>query len=150
MLMNFTKSFCIAPSKQQCVNITSVKTRKFSNITLSQFYNKKQRVLQKCLAVRARKETPLMDKENAIINFNISFEPFYRVILQYSNWTDDKDTAHLVKNAVPQLHFNEALRITKQARSTGKSIVMTSLKEEADKYASNLRSKGLDAYLEEA
>lgn len=87
-------------------------------------------------------------KQNKIQNVNISFEEFYRVMLHYSAWSDDKETARKVIQAVSILRMNEAIRIVDSARRYGRSIVTTVPKEEAELYTDNLVRIGLKATLE--
>lgn len=89
-------------------------------------------------------------ERNVIININISFEPFYRVILYYSNWDDDKTTALKITNAVSIVDFNAATKIVQNAKSHGKAIVVTVIKDDAVLYMNNLKNKGLDVSIDEA
>ena len=99
----------------------------------------------------ARLETPVASKPNTIMNLNIRFDSFYRVVLIYSNWTDDKATARLVLRAIPSLKtVNTTLHIVRSARSHGKAIVVTAIKDEAKQHVRALARYGLDADLEEA
>lgn len=83
---------------------------------------------------------------------DIKFEPFYRVILLYSEWNSDMDktVAQKVKSAVPIIDAASAKKVVKQCRLQGKSIVTTVVKDEAILHASNLRNKGLKCMLDEA
>ena len=81
-------------------------------------------------------------------NVSISFEDFYRVMLHYTNWTDDDPIAQKVKRAVPQMTMNEALRIVDAARRYGTSIVVTATLEEATACKEKLTRSQLKATME--
>lgn len=83
-------------------------------------------------------------------NVNILFEEFYRVILHYSGWSDDKETARKVIQAIAGMKMNEAVRIADSARRFGMAIVATVPKEEATVYTDNLLRIGLKASMEVA
>jgi len=87
---------------------------------------------------------------STIFNLNIAFEPFYRVILIYTNWTDDKDVALRVTQAVPIVKFKVALQIVRNASSYGSAIIATVTKDDALAYVKSLTFKGLEAVVEEA
>lgn len=86
------------------------------------------------------------------IDIKVSFESFYRVVLVYNGWTDDKDkdVALKVKNAVSILSFGEALARVRTARKEDMAILVTVPKEDAILYMGNLFKKGLEAQLDEA
>lgn len=92
----------------------------------------------------------LLPSSSTIFNLNISFEPFYRVILVYSNWTDDKDVALRVSQAVPIVKFKNALQIVRNAKSYGNAIIVTVTKYDAISYVKSLELKGLEGIMEEA
>ena len=81
---------------------------------------------------------------------NITFEPFYRVVLIYSEWENDKSVAQKVKISVPIISGADALSVTKRAKQEGRAIVVTVIKEDALTYMNNLRRKGLITEIDEA
>jgi ATP-dependent Clp protease adapter protein ClpS len=91
--------------------------------------------------------SPLMEPK---LNLTFTYEPFYRVVLIYSNWTYDKEVAQKVHNAVPVIGFNDALRVVRNAEKDGRAIVITCIKDDANQYVSNLKKKGLDVTIVEA
>lgn len=95
---------------------------------------------------------PMLEKtvSSEVIIPSFSFEPFYRVILQYSEWESDKPIARKVAQAVPIISGVQAMRITRKCRQTGNAIVVTVKKDDAVLYASNLRNKGLRVIMDEA
>jgi len=89
-------------------------------------------------------------ERNVVGNFKFAYEPYYRVILIYSNWVDDKDVAQKVHHSINVLGYNEALRVVRNAHTEGKAIVVTVIKDDAVLYMSNMKNKGLDVVLDEA
>lgn len=85
-----------------------------------------------------------------VIMPNFSFAPIYRVILRYSNWTDDKEVAKTVKQAVPVISYSSAKQTVANAKAYGHGIVITAPREDASQYMKNLLSKGLDVDMIEA
>ena len=81
-------------------------------------------------------------------SMSISFEDFYRVMLHYTQWTDDDPVAQKVKRAVPQMTMNEALRIVDSARRYGTSIVLTASLEDATICHDKLNRSQLKATIE--
>lgn len=79
-----------------------------------------------------------------------SFAPIYRVILRYNNWTDDKEVAKLVKQAVPVITYGSAKQVVANSKAYGHGIVVTAVQEDAVQYMNNLLVKGLDADMIEA
>jgi len=86
------------------------------------------------------------------IDIKVSFEPFYRVILLYNGWPDDKDkdVAVKVKTAINMLSFGEALTRVRTARNDETAILVTVPKDDAILYLGNILKKGLEAQLDEA
>lgn len=78
----------------------------------------------------------------------IRFEPFYRVILHYSQWTEGKQIARLVRIAVPVISMNDSIRVVEMAELHETSIVVTVEKEDAEAYVQRLLVAGLIASLE--
>lgn len=101
--------------------------------------------------IMAATEAPIRDtnKEHVFMP-KFSFEPFYRVVLFYSNWEDDRDIAKTVKQCVPIISYSAAKQTVANAKAYGNSIVITALHEDAVKYCRNLLSKGLNVDLMEA
>ncbi len=119
-------------------------------IPLSQ-YQKKKHTYRTSSSAFAAIDTPVSSRPNTILNLNISFESFYRVILVYNNWTNDKEIARVLKKTVPLVGtVNNAIHIVTSARSYGKAIVVTVIKKEAEQYVRDLRKQKLEAELEEA
>ena len=81
---------------------------------------------------------------------NISFEPLYRIILVYTNWSDDKLIAEKVKSGVPIISYKEAIRAVKYAKVHGKAILCVVLKDKAILYSKKLNLHGISVILEEA
>lgn len=81
-------------------------------------------------------------------SMSISFEDFYRVVLHYTQWTEDDPIAQKVKRAVPQMTMNEALRIVDSARRYGVSIVVTAPLEDATQCKESLTRLQLKASVE--
>lgn len=108
--------------------------------------NRRSNVISK---VGSRDGGALLER-NVIININISFEPFYRVILYYSNWDDDKATALKITNAISIIDFNAAMKVVQNAKGYGKAIVVTVIKDDAVLYMNNLKNKGLEVSIDEA
>ena len=87
-------------------------------------------------------------RTNGKNDINVSFEEFYRVILHYSQWVDDKPIAQKVVLAVPHLTTNEAIRIVECAHSYGSAIVVTLPLDEATICKDSLVRVGLKATME--
>jgi hypothetical protein len=83
-------------------------------------------------------------------SLRISFEPFYRVVLLYTQWEDDKKAASRLVTAVSLIKIAEGVHITRSARKYGMSIVVTVLQAEAELYLRKMRANGLDGYTEMA
>jgi hypothetical protein len=81
---------------------------------------------------------------------NVSFEPFYRVILHYSSWADSNKTAKIVAKAVPIVSFSHALHVVKSAEVYNQAILVTVLKNDAEMYQSRLKMSGYNASIESA
>ena len=83
---------------------------------------------------------------------NLTFEPFYRVVLLYNGWKDDKDKdiAIKVKQSVNILSFSESLVRARNARIQHSAILVTVPKDDAQLYLENLVKKGLEVKLDEA
>jgi len=102
-------------------------------------------------AAAASLDAPIASKPNTIINLNIKFDSFYRVVLIYNNWTDDKAIGRAILRAIPSLKSaSKCLHIARAARSEGRAIVLTAIKDEAKKHIRALTLNGLDAELDEA
>ena len=90
-------------------------------------------------------------KESIMLpGISLQFEPFYRVILVYSDWLNDKPVAQKVRYSVPIITSNDAMNVTRRARVEGRSIIVTVIKDDAILYMTNLKNKGLDVILDEA
>lgn len=85
-------------------------------------------------------------------SLNIRFEPHYRVILHYSNWSQDdtKAITQRVKVGVPPLTLKDCEKAVKHAFTYGMSILCTVPKEKAFLYYDTLCLVGLNASIEEA
>lgn len=81
-------------------------------------------------------------------SLSISFDDFYRVVLHYTQWSDDDPVAQKVRRAVPQMTMNEALRIVDAARRYGASIVVTAPLEDATRCMDSLNRFQLKATME--
>lgn len=81
---------------------------------------------------------------------SFTFEPFYRVVLVYNDWINDKPIAQKVRYSVPIISGNDAANVVKRARLKGDAIIVTVIKDDAEKYMSNLKTKGLDVFIDEA
>lgn len=81
---------------------------------------------------------------------SFQFEPFYRVILHYSQWIESKPVARLVRIAVPVISMNECIRVVQMAEAHNKAIVVTVKKDDAEMYVQRLLVAGLIASLEVA
>lgn len=88
------------------------------------------------------------EKRTAGGGMDISFEDFYRVVLHYSGWAEDKLVTQKVVQAVPLLTFSEALRVVENAHRFGSAIVKTLPLEEAVMIRANLTRQGLKATIE--
>lgn len=96
-------------------------------------------------------EAPIREVFNVdVIMPNFSFAPIYRVVLRYSNWSDDKEVAKTVKQSVPVISYSAAKQVVANAKAYGNSIVITANQDDAKKYMKNLVAKGLDADIIEA
>lgn len=93
-------------------------------------------------------ETQLAITDYIMEGAAMSFEPIYRVILHYTNWTDHKDVANVVKKAVPSISKTHALRTVENAAAYGTAIVVTVPQDEAEMYEARLNRMGLKASLE--
>ena len=97
--------------------------------------------------------TPAPMRDRIIVTspvINFAFEPFYRVILLYTNWDNDKPVAKLVSASVPIITNRDAANIVKTCRIEGTAIVVTVLKDDAVLYMTNIKNKGLDCMIDEA
>lgn len=81
---------------------------------------------------------------------NIVFEPFYRVMLHYSQWKDTKTIARLVRLSVPVLSNADCIRVVEMAERYKSAIVVTAIKDEAELYMERLLISGLQASMETA
>lgn len=81
---------------------------------------------------------------------DMAFEPIYRVILHFNNWSDNNLTARLVKQAVPPVTYTHALRSAENAAAFGSAIVTTVAKDDAELYELRLNRLGLKASIEVA
>lgn len=75
-------------------------------------------------------------------------EPFYRVLLHYSQWTNKDQVARIVRFSVPVLSMNEALHIVGMAESYETAIVVTVKKQEAELYMQRLLIAGLKSSID--
>lgn len=82
--------------------------------------------------------------------FTFSFEPFYRVILIYNNWSSDKIVAEKIRASIPIITFTEALKVARMAKVDGKAIVVTVIKDDAFMYVRSMEMRGLTVELDEA
>jgi hypothetical protein len=94
-------------------------------------------------AAPLKKQTP---------SLTFAFEPFYRVILLYSGWSEnnEKEMAYRVHKSVPIVPFKSAKTIVQRTRIEGRCIIVTVVKDDAMLYLSNLKAKGFDVMLDEA
>ena len=81
-------------------------------------------------------------------SLKIHFEPYYRVVLVYNNWDDDKRAAARLVLAVRILDFKHSMQITKNAKNDGIAIVVTVMQNDAEMYLHKMRKFGLDGYTE--
>ena len=97
-------------------------------------------------------DTPPIMSTSPLIYKSISFayEPFYRVILVYTNWTNDSTVAEKVRASCRTVTFTEALKTVRYSKIHGGGIVCTVLKDEADIYSNNMKKRGLTVLLDEA
>lgn len=109
------------------------------------------------MAAAAAAPAPIKDDEAqlSITDYIIegaamSFEPIYRVILHYTNWTDHKDIARVVHRAVPTITRTHALQTVENAAAYGSAIVVTAPLDEAEMYEARLTRMGMKATLEVA
>ena len=95
-------------------------------------------------------ESPIVYKKAS--DFKFMYDSFYRVILHYTNWTDDstKIISTRVKIAVPVLTLKECESIVKQASKYGMCIVCTVQQDKAILYKDAIVQLGLNATIEEA
>lgn len=77
-----------------------------------------------------------------------SFEPIYRVMLHYTNWTDTKDVTKRVKRAVPVVPITQARNAVEAAEKNGTSILVTAPLDDAAMYEIRLTQAGLKVSLE--
>lgn len=88
--------------------------------------------------------------ESKQTSLRISFEPFYRVILRYNDWNDDKEAAKTLCRCVSIIDFSKGMYIVRTAKAKGTAIVVTVTHEEARQYKSRILQNGMDAFIEEA
>jgi ATP-dependent Clp protease adapter protein ClpS len=89
-------------------------------------------------------------QDRIIDDFDMTFEPFYRVILHYTNWKEDKIIAGLIKQGVPFLQHSQAIQTVKNAVAYGTAIVITATREDAELYEARLKRLGLKVSLDMA
>ncbi len=77
-------------------------------------------------------------------------EPFYRVLLHYSQWTNKDQIARIVRFSVPIISMNECLHIVEMAESYETAIVVTVKKDDAELYMQRLLIAGLKSSIEVA
>lgn len=95
-------------------------------------------------------ETDASNSNLAMDAPSFQFEPFFRVILHFSEWSEGKQIAKLVRIAVPIISSTESIRVVEMAELHTKSIVVTVKKDEAELYVQRLLVAGLIASMEEA
>ena len=93
-------------------------------------------------------EEALLSITDYMNGVSMEFEPIYRVLLHYTNWSNSKEIAKKVHKAVPIVTFEHALRTTETAAANGTSIVITAPQDDAEMYESRLMRFGLKASLE--
>lgn len=81
---------------------------------------------------------------------NFQFEPFYRVLLHYNNWTEGKQIARIVRMAVPIVSADESLRVVEMAEIHETAIVVTVPKDDAELFVQRLIVSGLISSMEVA
>lgn len=81
-------------------------------------------------------------------SLKIKFEPYYRVVLVYNNWEDDKNAAARLILAVHILDPKQGIHVAKNARKEGLAIVVTVMQQDAEIYLHKMRKVGLDGYTE--
>lgn len=124
---------------------------KLGTLPRRRMHNSAPRNIEPMQIDSAISEAPIRQVFNVdIIMPNFSFAPIYRVILRYNNWTDDREVAKTVKQAVPVISYSAAKQTVANAKAYGHGIVITAAQEDATKYTKNLVSKGLDADMIEA
>lgn len=105
----------------------------------------------KCSTVARASMFPVVEKQSdSETTLSFSFEPFYRVILLYSDWDNDKSIAKKISKAVPIVSSVYAVQVARRCRLTGQAIVVTVIKDDAILYMSNLRNQGLRVTIDEA
>jgi ATP-dependent Clp protease adapter protein ClpS len=82
----------------------------------------------------------------------LRFEPLFRVILHYSQWSfdDTREIAKKVKTSVPILSLRDCEKIVKNAQSSGTGVACVVMYDKAMLYCDNLTNMGLRASIEEA
>lgn len=88
----------------------------------------------------------IKDEENMGANFQ--FEAFHRVILHYTNWSDNEEIARRLVRGVPVLSKTDGLRIASNAASAGTAIVITTTYQDASLYETRLTQMGLKVSLD--
>lgn len=79
---------------------------------------------------------------------NFQFEPFYRVLLHYNNWTEGKQIARIVRMAVPIVSADESIRVVEMAEIHETAIVVTVPKDDAELFVQRLVVAGLLSSME--
>lgn len=92
----------------------------------------------------------LESRDVSIANLVFAYEPFYRVVLLFSGWNDDRVVARKIRMSIPMLRFADCINIAKQARLRGRAIIVTVKKDEAFQYSKDLETRGLKVLLDEA
>lgn len=95
-------------------------------------------------------ESPTISNKST--EFKFMYDHFHRVILHYTNWTDDAtgSVSRRVKMAVPVLTLKDCEVIVKQTSKYGMCIVCTVQHDKAMLYRDALLQSGLNATIEEA
>lgn len=102
-------------------------------------------------ATKSPPRGPIMESRDvSIANIVFSFEPFYRVVLLFSGWNDDRVIARKIRMSIPMLRFADCINIAHQARLRGRAIIVTVKKDEALQYSKDLETRGLKVFLDEA
>ena len=81
---------------------------------------------------------------------SITFEPIYRVMLHFTQWSDNKEVSRRIVRGVPLIGLANAMRIVESAVSHGTSIVITAPLDDAQMYQNRLTQMGLRITLEMA
>lgn len=105
-------------------------------------------VIAQAMPAPAPTQTQRRVRKTRNTSFRVSFEPIYRVILHYTQWTDDNVIAEKVVRAVNNMRFLEGLRIAQAANMNGSSIVVTTNIDQASLIEERLRMYGLRATIE--